>query len=85
MNVTEGVVAVLIVGITVGLPMLGLTLRFALKPLLEAWLRLQESRRHSSGEIESLRLRVQALEAVVGPRLEAGAVQDWSRAVQRVD
>jgi hypothetical protein len=63
-NIAESVVTVLVVGMTVGIPLLGLTLRFSLKPLVEAWVRLREAQMApaSSSELEMLRARVVHLE-----------------------
>jgi len=74
MDITEAVVVVLVVGITVGLPMSALCLRFALKPTIEAWLKLREAYLRTpapvpQGELEGLKLRVAALEAVLDNRL----------------
>ncbi len=75
MNVTEGVVAVLTTSIVIGLPMLALTLRFALKPVLDAYLKLKESNVRPVPELESLRMRVAALEAVWEKRLGGGTLE----------
>jgi hypothetical protein len=75
MGIEEAVVSVLVVGMVIGLPMLGLTLRFALKPLIEAWVRVREVRPAPAGELEGLKLRVAALEAVWEQRLGAGTLQ----------
>lgn len=72
MNVTEAVVAVLVVGICVGLPVLGITLRFALKPALDAYSSLKQAQPRRNDEVEALRMRVAALEAVWERRLGAG-------------
>ncbi|MBN9682238.1 hypothetical protein JYJ93_07365 [Corallococcus sp. NCSPR001] len=47
---------------TVGIPLLGLTLRFALKPVIETWLRVREVQARPAGELEGLRARVAHLE-----------------------
>jgi hypothetical protein len=44
--------------------MLGLTIRFALKPMVEAWMKVRESQ-HSSAEVQMLRARVAHLEHVL--------------------
>lgn len=64
MLVQEAVVIVLVVAMVVGLPFLGLTLRFALKPMVEAWIRVRESQ-HASAEVQLLRDRVAHLERVL--------------------
>ncbi len=74
-NVVEGVTVVLVVGMVVGLPMLGLTIRFAFKPLVEAWLKLREASLKPSTELEALRVRVAALEAVWEKRLGGGTLE----------
>ena len=74
MDITGGVVTVLVVSICVGLPIFGLTLRFALKPVLEAWLAMRDTRARPTDELDGLRLRVAALEAVWERRLGAGTL-----------
>lgn len=75
MSITEAVVAVLVVSICVGLPVLGFTLRFALKPVLDAYVALKQAAPRRSDEVEALRLRVAALEAVWEHRLGAGTLE----------
>lgn len=75
MSVTEGVVSVLVVSICVGLPVLGFTLRFALKPVLDAYIALRQAAPRRNDELEALRLRVAALEAVWEHRLGAGTLE----------
>src|SRR4051812_16132557 len=74
MDITEGVVAVLSTSIVVGIPMTALAIRFALKPALETWLEVRKAvaPRVSGGELEGLKLRVAALEAVLEDRLSGG-------------
>jgi hypothetical protein len=65
MDITTAFVAVFVTGMVVGIPLLGLTIRLAIKPLVEAWTRLRERQPGSaSTELEVLKLRVAALEAV---------------------
>jgi hypothetical protein len=40
---TQAIVVVMVVGMTCGIPLLGLTLRFSLKPVVEAFIRLREA------------------------------------------
>jgi hypothetical protein len=61
MDATEAFVVVMVVGMTCGIPLLGLTLRFSLKPLVEAYIRLREAQ-IASNQIEGLRQRVAYLE-----------------------
>jgi hypothetical protein len=61
MEVTEAIVVVLIVGMTCGIPLLGLTIRFSLKPLVEAFIRLREAQL-AAPQMELLRERVAYLE-----------------------
>jgi uncharacterized membrane protein len=66
MNAVTAVAVVVIIAMVVGIPLLGVTLRLSIKPLVEAWLRLRE--RQSAGasiEVEALKLRVAALEAML--------------------
>ncbi|AKF83872.1 hypothetical protein SAMN05443572_104427 [Myxococcus fulvus] len=73
MDPVEGVVMVLVVAMTCGIPLLGLTLRFSLKPVLEAFIRLREAQLGSHPENALLRERVAYLERV----LEAhGLIED---------
>ncbi|RKG64167.1 hypothetical protein D7V80_27825 [Corallococcus sp. CA054B] len=65
MELTEAVMIIMVTGMTVGIPLLGLTLRFALKPVIETWLRVREVQARgqvSAGELEGLRARVAHLE-----------------------
>lgn len=64
-NVAEPIVTVLIVGMVIGIPMMGLTVRFALKPLVDAWIRLREAQVAPSSELLQLRERVAHLERVL--------------------
>lgn len=90
MSTQEAVVAVLTVGMVVGLPMMALSLRFALKPIVEAWAKARElSQPRQSpaqvAEVEALKLRVAALEAVWENRLGAGTLQPVIKQTQLVD
>ena len=71
MQMTEAVVTVLIVGMVLGIPLAGLTLRFSLKPLVEAFIRLREAQLGIS-DTALLRERVAHLERV----LEAHGLMD---------
>ncbi len=73
-EVTQSVTIVLIVAMTVGIPFLGLTLRFSLKPLVEAFIRLREAQLGVS-EVAVLKQRVAVLEQV----LEAHGLMDERR------
>jgi hypothetical protein len=61
MEMTEAVTDVLIVAMTCGIPLLGLTLRFCVKPLLETYIRLREVQ-GTSPQVQSLSERVAYLE-----------------------
>jgi hypothetical protein len=61
MTPTEAIAVVMIVGITCGIPLTGLTIRFALKPLVEAFIRLREAQL-AAPQIQMLRERVASLE-----------------------
>ncbi|WP_224364499.1 hypothetical protein [Hyalangium versicolor] len=61
MEPTEAITVVLIVGMTCGIPLLGLTLRFSLKPLVEAFIRLREAQLGAS-QVQQLQARVDYLE-----------------------
>jgi hypothetical protein len=64
MELTDAVVTVLIVGMVLGIPLAGLTLRFSLKPLVEAFIRLREAQLGVS-DTALLRERVAHLERVL--------------------
>jgi len=61
MDATEAFVVVMVVGMTCGIPLLGLTIRFSLKPLVEAYMRLREAQ-IASPQVQSLQQRVAYLE-----------------------
>jgi hypothetical protein len=61
MDTTEAVVIIMVVGITCGIPLLGLTIRFSLKPLVEAFIRLREAQL-AGPQLQALRDRVVHLE-----------------------
>jgi hypothetical protein len=61
MEATEAFVVVMVVGMTCGIPLLGLTIRFSLKPLVEAYMRLREAQ-IANTQLEGLRQRVSYLE-----------------------
>jgi len=61
MDATEAIAVVMIVGMTCGIPLLGLTLRFSLKPLVEAFIRLREAQL-GAAQNQALRDRVTHLE-----------------------
>lgn len=71
MDVTEGIVISLITAMVVGVPLFGLTLRFSLKPLVDAFIRLKETQ-HGGMEVRLLRERIAHLERV----LEAHGLMD---------
>jgi hypothetical protein len=58
---TQAIVVVMVVGMTCGIPLLGLTLRFSLKPVVEAFIRLREAQL-GSPQFQQLRDRVAYLE-----------------------
>ena len=65
MDAITAFVAVFITTLVVGIPLFGLTLRLSVKPLVEAWARMRaQERGGSTSELEALKLRVAALEAV---------------------
>ena len=67
MELTDAVVTVLTVAMVVGVPLAGLTLRFSLKPLVEAFIRLREAQLgvSSPSEVALLKERVAHLERVL--------------------
>lgn len=69
MDATEAIMVVLVVGMTVGIPLLGVTIRLSIRPLVDAWVKLREAQTgQASGDIEGLKMRVAALEAVLETR-----------------
>ncbi len=64
MSTQEAIVSIVVVAMVIGVPFLGLTLRFALKPMVEAWIRVRESQ-HTSADVQILRDRVAHLERVL--------------------
>lgn len=61
MDTTEAVTVVMIVAMTCGIPLLGLTLRFCVKPVMEAYIRLREVQ-NQAPQVQSLMDRVAYLE-----------------------
>jgi hypothetical protein len=61
MEMTEAVTVVMVVGMTCGIPLLGLTLRFCVKPVLEAYVRLRELQTQAP-QVQGLMERVAYLE-----------------------
>jgi len=61
MEATEAIVVISVVAMTCGIPLLGLTIRFSLKPLVEAFIRLREAQLNAS-QLQPLRDRVAYLE-----------------------
>ena len=64
MTTIEAIVTIMVVGITCGIPLTGLTIRFALKPLVEAFIRLREAQLGVT-DTALLRERVAHLERVL--------------------
>ncbi|QSQ12737.1 hypothetical protein [Myxococcus landrumensis] len=66
MDPVEATVAVLITGMVLGIPLFGLTVRFSLKPVMEAFIRLREAQMGSnSAETARLSARVARLEGIL--------------------
>ena len=61
MDVTEAVVAIMVVAITCGIPLMGVTVRFALRPLLQDYIRLREAQ-SAAPQLQQLSERVALLE-----------------------
>lgn len=61
MDAVEAVVIIMVVGMTCGIPLLGLTIRFSLKPLVEAFIRLREAQL-AAPQLQQLQERVAFLE-----------------------
>ncbi len=73
MNTPTAIAIVFTVSIVFGIPFLGLTIRYALKPVVDAWLRMREAQLVTSPtELTLLRERVAHLERV----LEAHGLMD---------
>ncbi|NTX11484.1 hypothetical protein HUA76_11860 [Myxococcus sp. CA056] len=62
MDPVEAVVITSVVAMTVGIPFLGLTLRFSLKPVMEAFIRLREAQLGQHPDTAMLKARVAHLE-----------------------
>ena len=79
MDTTEAIMTVMVVGMVVGIPMMAVSVRLALKPMVEAWTRLREAETRrpatSAAELEAVKLRLAALEAIWEQRLGAGTLQ----------
>jgi len=84
MSNTEAVVAVLTVGMVIGLPMFAFVLRFALKPVIDAYVALKQTPQRSD-EVDALKMRVAALEAVWQRRLGGGTLDAAKPGVMPVD
>lgn len=63
-DIAESITTVLVVAMVVGIPMVGITLRLSLKPLIEAFIRLREAQLGVSDNA-MLRERVAHLERVL--------------------
>jgi hypothetical protein len=80
MEATQAIVSIFAITVVIGLPMMAFSVRFALKPALEAWLKVRESYVRPSvpppaAELEAIKLRIAALEAVWEHRLGAGTLK----------
>ncbi|NMO14474.1 hypothetical protein HPC49_06340 [Pyxidicoccus fallax] len=75
-DIVDSIVTLFIVITVVGIPMMGLTLRFSLKPLVDAFIRLREAQLGASDNA-LLRERVAHLERV----LEAHGLMDLRQPV----
>lgn len=62
MDPIEAVMVILVVAMTVGVPLFGLTLRFSLKPVMEAFIRLREAQLGHHPDTAMLKARVAHLE-----------------------
>jgi hypothetical protein len=78
----EDIVAILMFGLVVFVPVAGLTMRFALKPLIDSLIRIAEMRR-STQEVQLLERRIALLEqelgALRGEVGELGAQKEFYR------
>ena len=71
MDTTEALLTLAVVTMTVGIPLMGLTLRYSLKPLVEAYVRVKEAHSGDRGDrIRALESRITMLERLA---LERGA------------
>jgi membrane protein insertase Oxa1/YidC/SpoIIIJ len=61
MNAVTAIAVVMIVGMTCGIPLLGLTIRFSLKPLVDAFMKMREAQA-GTPQIQALQQRVAYLE-----------------------
>ncbi|HEX2094743.1 MAG TPA: hypothetical protein VHG28_20230 [Longimicrobiaceae bacterium] len=79
----EGIIAILLGGLIVFVPIAGLTLRFALKPLIDSLLKLAEARR-ATPDVQLLERRLAAVEQELRGlkgeiREVAGPKEDYGR------
>lgn len=65
MDPYEAVTTVMVVGMLLGIPLLGITVRISIRPMVDAWVRLREAQARPVNEVEGLKLRVAALEAIL--------------------
>lgn len=67
MDTTTAIAVVILTAMVVGIPLLGLTIRLSVKPLVDAWTRLRDPATGSAAqaELHALKTRVAALEAVL--------------------
>ncbi len=65
MPMMDAVVVISVVAMVVGIPLMGLTLRFSLKPVVDAYVRLREAHLGRAGDVDLLRARVVRLEAAL--------------------
>jgi hypothetical protein len=69
MDIVEGLVVIVALSVALGLPLFALTLRFAVKPLVVAYLEVTRPAPPATAEVEELRARVAALEALLEQQL----------------
>lgn len=80
----EDIVAILMFGLVVFVPVAGLTMRFALKPLVDSLIRIAEMRR-SNQEVQLLERRVALLEKELGAlRGEVGELGEQKEFYRRL-
>lgn len=65
MPVTDAVVVVTVVALVVGIPLFGLTLRLAVRPLVDAYVRVREVQLGRTADIDRLSARIEHLERIL--------------------
>lgn len=74
---TEAMVVVMVVGVVVSIPLFGLTLRFAVKPVVDAYVRVREVHAAHAADVDRLSARIEQLERIL--RVRGGVTEGAER------